>query len=230
MSQWVHPGIRAVVFDAVGTLLFPQPSAPEIYRTLALRQGVELPAEAIRRQFVEAFRIEEDADRANRWITSEQRERDRWRTIVTTTLSVLPDPESAFAELFDHFALPAAWQLHEDAECVFRSLGNRGVRIGMGTNYDSRVRSVIAGLPGLAPLQDRVVVSAAIGFRKPAPEFFQEVARTMGCEPRHVLFVGDDVENDFEGASAAGMEAVLLDPRGQSTLPRRIERLRELSA
>jgi putative hydrolase of the HAD superfamily len=100
----------------------------------------------------------------------------------------------------------------------------------MGTNYDSRVRSVIAGLPGLAPLQDRVVVSAAIGFRKPAPEFFQEVARTMGCEPRHVLFVGDDVENDFEGASAAGMEAVLLDPRGQSTLPRRIERLRELSA
>jgi putative hydrolase of the HAD superfamily len=72
------------------------------------------------------------------------------------------------------------------------------------------------------------VVSAAIGFRKPATKFFEKVVAIAGCSPREVLFVGDDLENDYEGAIAAGLEAVLLDPRGRSSVPRRIERLSDL--
>lgn len=228
MSQWVHPGIRAVFFDAVGTLLFPQPSAPDVYRALALKQGIELPAGAIRERFLAAYRIEEAADRANGWATSERRERERWRTIVTSTLHALPDPEAGFRELFEHFAQPSAWRVHDEAERVLELLSQRGLILGLGTNYDSRVEQVIAGLPALAPLKDRVVVSAAVGFRKPAPEFFHEVVRSAGYEPYEVLFVGDDVENDYEGARVAGLEAVLFDPQERATAPRRIERLQEL--
>ena len=72
-------------------------------------------------------------------------------------------------------------------------------------------------------------MSAAIGYRKPASQFFEEVTCVVGCEPQEVLFVGDDLENDFEGAIAAGVEAVLLDPRGRSlTVTMRIESLGEL--
>ena len=39
MPPWVHPGIRAVFFDAVGTLLFPWPAAPVVYAGTALRHG-----------------------------------------------------------------------------------------------------------------------------------------------------------------------------------------------
>jgi putative hydrolase of the HAD superfamily len=228
MSLWVHPGIRAVAFDAVGTLLFPNPSATEIYRTLAERQGVALAGDDVRQRFVDSYRVEEEADRANGWITSERRERQRWHTIVTTTLHQLPDPEAAFDELFEHFALPSAWQLHEEATAVFAVLHSRGIVLALGTNYDARINRVVAGMPGLAPLADRIVVSAAVGFRKPAAEFFREVTRVVGCQPNEVLFVGDDVENDFDGAQAAGLESVLFDPAIRSNLPRRIARLSEL--
>ena len=219
MSQRVHPGIRAVFFDAVGTLLFPEPSALEIYRTLAQRQGFELSAHVIRERFIAAYRLEEDADRAADWVTSEERERNRWHRIVTSTLCEVPDPEACFHELFDHFAKPSAWKVHEEAETVFVKLRERGVVLGVGTNYDSRVWSVLEGIPILAPLLERVVVSAAIGFRKPAAEFLQEAVRRAGCEPSEVLFVGDDRENDHDGALAAGLETVLLTPVSTGSHP-----------
>lgn len=228
MSFGVDPGLRAVIFDAVGTLIFPHPSATEVYRALAARQGVQLPLDAVRQRFLEAFRIEEAADRESGWRTSERRERERWRTIVTATLHQLPDPGAAFEQLFEHFAMPTSWQVHDQAAAVFAVLRERGLLLGMGTNYDSRINRVIAGLPVLAPLADRVAVSAAIGFRKPAAEFFRHAARMMGCSPREILFVGDDEQNDYRGAIAAGLEAVLFDPREESTVPHRISELSEL--
>jgi putative hydrolase of the HAD superfamily len=227
-SRWIHSGTRAVVFDAVGTLIHPKPSAIEIYQSLAARQGVEIGETVIRERFIAAYRAEEAIDRAAGWMTSEDRERRRWHTIVTSTLAALPDPDSAFVELFEHFSRPSAWQVPSDCDSLLHVLNERGLILGMGTNYDSRVESVIAGLPVLAPLRDRLVVSAAIGYRKPAAQFFQELVRTVGCESRQVLYVGDDVENDYKGAIAGGLEAVLFDPAGKSSASRRIERLAEL--
>ena len=107
------------------------------------------------------------------------------------------------------------------------------VALGLGSNYDARLRSVVDGHDDLAPLRGRVVISAAVGFRKPAAEFFAEVMRVAGCEPGEILFVGDDVENDYEGATAAGLRAVLLEPRRDFVTPpaaveRRIASLAEL--
>src|SRR5262249_31835421 len=118
-----------------------------------------------------------------------------------------------------------------DAAAVFTDLQNRGLVLGMGSNYDARLWSVVNGHSVLAPLRDRVVVSAAMGYRKPAREFFAEVARVAGCEPAEVLFVGDDRGNDYDGATAAGMKAVFLDPKGREPdIPRRITRLMDLIA
>ena len=220
MSQWVHPGIRAIFFDAVGTLLFPQPSAPEVYRNIAEKQGVELPFEAVRERFHTAYRQEEEADRASGWVASEERERERWHKIVTFTLQSLPDPEVGFLDLFEHFAQPTSWRLHEEAERLFEALAQRGMKLGLGTNYDSRVHRVIAGFPALEPLHGRVVVSSAVGFRKPAKEFYNEVVRVAGCEANEVLFVGDDVINDYEGALAADLAAVLFDPLERANVVR----------
>ena len=209
----VPPHIRAAFFDAVGTLIFPSPPAHEVYASVAARQGATLDPRVVRERFVAAYKKEEAADRASGWQTSEERERTRWRTIVTAALAELPDPEAGFLDLFEHFAQPASWHVNPDAAAVLGAFSRRGLMLGMGTNYDSRVERVVAGLPELAPVASRLVISAAVGFRKPAAEFFQEVIRTAGCEPHEILFVGDDVENDFDGARAAGLHSLLLDPK-----------------
>ena len=228
MSRWVHPGTRAVFFDAVGTLLFPEPSAPQIYADLARRNGLGLTDEVIWARFVAAYRVEEAADRAAGWVTSEEREYERWHRIVTATLHGVPDPDACFLELFDHFSKPAAWRLHPEAGPVLAELRNRGLVLGLGTNYDARVWPVVEGFPALAPIRDRMIVSAAVGFRKPAPGFFKELLKSAGCAPAAVLFVGDDIENDYKGATAAGLNTVLLYPTNRSYVPNRITTLSEL--
>jgi putative hydrolase of the HAD superfamily len=223
--------VRAVFFDAVGTVLFPEPSAPVVYAETALRHGLALTPAEVRVRFITAYRREEAADAATNWTTSEERERDRWRHIVTDTLAGASDPDSCYQYLFSHFARPSAWRTDPDALAVLTALQNRGLALGLGSNYDERLWSVLAGFPELAPVRDRVLISSEVGVRKPGAGFFRELARAAGCAVAEVLFVGDDVENDYAGATAAGMGAVLLDPDGRHPLvPHRITALGELLA
>jgi len=226
-------GARAIFFDAVGTLLFPCPSAPHVYAQVACRNGLLLSEEVIRRRFREAYRQQEEIDRLSGWVTSEQRERDRWQAIVGATLDGVADPQACFAELYEHFSRPEAWRLHPEAADVLARLREQGYTLGLGSNYDSRLRRVLDGYPELAPLRERAVISSAVGFRKPAAEFFHEVVRQAGSSPAEVVFVGDDAVNDYHGACTAGLKAVLLGPitptePNSARPPLRIGTLREL--
>src|SRR5262249_35795752 len=159
------------------TLLFPDPGAPVVYAEVARRAGPDLSPADARSRFVGAYRTQELIDRESGWATSEEREHDRWRAIVAATLRGVPDPDACFRELFEHFAEPAAWRLHPDAPTVIAALHARGLVLGIGSNYDARLWSVLDGLPELAPLRERTVISAAVGFRKPSGKFFREVVR-----------------------------------------------------
>ena len=225
----IPPNTRALFFDAVGTLLFPEPSALVVYAETAQRFGLSLSPDDVRTRFVAAYHTEEAADAGTDWATSEERERDRWRRIVTDTLTGVTDPDGSYRRLFDHFARPGAWRVAPDAADVFAALRVRGLRLGLGSNYDERLWSVLAGFPELAPVCDRVLISAAVGVRKPGEGFFRAVAHAADCAVSDVLFVGDDFGNDYEGAIAAGMSAVLLDPHNRySDVPHRITNLIEL--
>lgn len=229
MSVPVAPGARAVFFDAVGTLLFPAEPPAETYAAAARRQGVPLDPAVVLPRFLVAFRAEEAFDATTDWVTDEAREAERWRRIVAASLPELPDPGRGFTELFAHFAQPDAWAVHPDAADVFAGLTRRGITVGIGSNLDARLVGVVNGHEVLRPVAGRVVVSAAVGHRKPSPRFFSELVRVAGCEPGEVVFVGDDVRNDYLGAAAAGLAAVLFDTQGRTTTGvRRIGRLGEL--
>ncbi|HEX4613923.1 MAG TPA: HAD family hydrolase [Urbifossiella sp.] len=231
MPPPVGPGTRAVFFDAVGTLLFPSCPPAETYAAAARRQGVTLDPAVILPRFLSAFRAEEEADRNAGWVTSEERERERWRRIVAASLPELPDPARGFAELFAHFTRPDAWTVHPDAADVIAKLAGRGIAVGIGSNLDDRLFSVVDGHAVLSPVTGRVVVSGPVGHRKPSAQFFAEVGRVVGCRPGEIVFVGDDYENDYVGATAAGLVAVLLDPKQKvAGVERRIGRLRDIIA
>jgi putative hydrolase of the HAD superfamily len=221
--------VRAVFFDAVGTLLFPDPPAPVMYAEAAARRGLALTPAEVRARFVAAYLAEEAADVSAGWATSEQREQGRWRRIVADTLAGVSDPDACYHFLFDHFAKPSAWRVAPDAAETLAALAARGLLLGLGSNYDERLWSVLAGFPELTFPRERVLISADVGVRKPGAEFFRRAARAAGCAVEEVLFVGDDLGNDYEGATAAGMPALLLDPLGRHpAAPHRITRLSEL--
>jgi putative hydrolase of the HAD superfamily len=219
--------IRAVFFDAVGTLLFPTPSATTMYAEVAARHGMTVDADEVRNRLWEKFREEEEIDRKAMWLTSEHREQHRWRNIVQHCLP--GSSEVLFQELYQHFAQPHAWSLAPGTGNVLHELKMRGFIVGLASNYDSRLSAVVAGHAELLHLKNSVIISSLVGWRKPAPEFFAAVVQSAECDPSEILFVGDDLENDVAGANAAGMRAVLIDPEGKNTLhSNRITRLDEL--
>lgn len=219
---------RAVFFDAVGTVLHPTPGAPAVYAEAAAGYGLTIDPATILARFREAFRREEVADERAGWETSEEREVARWRAIVRESLPGAPDECSEL--LYYHFARPEAWCVPDEAVALFDHLTCRGLRLGLASNYDSRLDSVVAGRPELGPLARLVVISSRVGYRKPGARFFERLTALVGCRPDEVLLVGDDYENDYLGATAAGMRAVLLDPKGRhQEVPERVASLNDLS-
>jgi putative hydrolase of the HAD superfamily len=222
---------RAVFFDAVGTLIHPDPPAADVYATVARRYGSALDMETITARFRSAFRRQEAVDRLAGWRTDEDREYARWREIVAETLVDVTGAEACFRELHAHFARPDAWRVQAGAGPTIRTLVERGWRVGMASNFDARLRGVAAGLPELAPVRT-IVISSEVGFRKPADPFFVEIGRQAKMDLARIIYVGDDFVNDYAGARAAGMKAILFDPEGNclDTAVRRVLRPRDLLA
>jgi putative hydrolase of the HAD superfamily len=225
VTPLIPPETRAAVFDAVGTLIHPDPPAAAVYAAAGHRFGSKLGEREIAARFAAAFGRQEAIDRARGLRTDEAREETRWRAIVAEVLDDVTDPEACFRHLYEHFARPSAWRAEPDAGATLARLARRGYRLGIASNFDHRLRRVLAG----GEFRDLpLVISAEVGWRKPSAAFFAAVSRTLGVEPRQLLYVGDDPENDYERARAAGCGAILFDPRDRARAD--VPRVRALGA
>lgn len=222
----IDAALKAVFFDAVGTLITTQVPVGRTYAEFARKHGAEISEDQVRDAFRESFARQEKRDGHDGWRTDENRERYRWRTIVEEIVPANAD--ACFADLWEYFSQPAAWQVHPEASRVLNELDDRGLTVGIASNFDSRLNHVLAGWPDLRVVQPRCVVSSLVGWRKPAKEFFAAVVQTAACSPEEILFVGDDLRNDIHGATAAGLKAVLFDPEGRVEGGQRIRQLRDL--
>ncbi len=223
--------IRAIFFDAVGTLIHPEPPAAVVYAEVGRRFGSTLMLADIQKRFLLAFEHEEAADFDNGLRTSEEREIERWRNIVWRVLDDVRDPEACFQELYHHFSRPEAWRCDTEAHYVLKELSKRGYVVGMASNYDRRLKNVVAGIPALQPLR-HLVISSEVGWRKPEIAFFDAVCRMAEVHATEMLFVGDDVGNDYQGATNAGLGAILFDPFGKHKgfAKRQVKQLSDLLA
>jgi putative hydrolase of the HAD superfamily len=209
---------QAIVFDAVGTLIYPDPPVAVVYQDHGRRFGCDLPLDEVRRRFARAFAAEEERDRqAGGDRTSEDRERRRWRRIVTDVFPAAREPDGLFDSLWTHFAQARHWRLFDDVPPLWQALKRRGLQLAVASNFDARLFSIAAGLPPLDRASG-VFVSSQLGWRKPAPAFFEAIAAALGCAADDLLMVGDSVANDCQAARAAGWQAVLME-RTSPALP-----------
>ncbi len=118
-------------------------------------------------------------------------------------------------------------------------LKSRGLRLASVSNTfaTSGALQEALRLRGLAAYLEAVFASSEIGFRKPRPECFAPAMRLVGAHPSEIVFVGDRLDTDIEGANGLGMTAVLThqyrqeDPASGRVRPDHvIGHLRELPA
>jgi len=204
------PPIRAVTFDAAGTLLLPHPSVGAVYREVLERHGCPYEAKALEAGFRRAFR---STRKPAEGVDGEERERRYWRAIVAASIEGLSPPprdfDRLFEDLWETFAESRRWRLARGARPLLRRLRQRGYRIGLLTNWDARARRVLRG-KRLLPLFDEIFISSERGREKPDPEAFRAAAAGLGTRTAGLLHVGDTWEQDVSGALEAGCQAVWL--------------------
>src|SRR5437870_7219080 len=139
-------GIAAVFFDAGGTLIHAEPSPGDVYAAVGRRFGSRIDAATARRRFRDAFRRRQQSDRVEDLGTSEAAEDAFWRGVVAEVLDDVADFEGCYRELFAHFARPQAWRTDPQAAAVLTALAERGLLVGVCSNFDARLQGILAGL------------------------------------------------------------------------------------
>jgi putative hydrolase of the HAD superfamily len=64
-----------------------------------------------------------------------------------------------------------------------------------------------------------VVTSVEHGRRKPSPCIFARALRACGGTPERALYIGDSYTADYQGAGAAGLHRLLIDPDRRHDIP-----------
>jgi putative hydrolase of the HAD superfamily len=202
------PGLRAVVFDVVHTLVEPWPTVAVAYHEAGRRHGIELDPAEIQARFRAAWRRQEDLDAAGSppFATSRGRELDRWRQIVTEVFAGAGDTDRIFADLWEHFGRPDSWRPVPVGRELVVAARAAGLPVALASNFDERLLGLAAAVEPLT-LADHVFASSELGWRKPSAEFFRAVERRLGLRPEELLLVGDDPELDIAAARRAGWHA-----------------------
>ncbi|HEY7531848.1 MAG TPA: HAD-IA family hydrolase, partial [Nitrospiraceae bacterium] len=118
-----------------------------------------------------------------------------------------------FDEVFQVFENSSSWLLFPETLSVLTRLRQHGFELGIVSNFDSRLFTVLRGL-GIEQLLDTVTISSLAQAAKPAPKIFQVALEKHAAEPREAVHVGDSLRDDVEGAAKAGLTGVLLDRKG----------------
>jgi putative hydrolase of the HAD superfamily len=205
--------IQAVTFDVTRTLVHC-PRLGEIYSEVLERHGIVVsPAGAAQLIGVVWRELACSADPArDRFSSHPEGARGWWQRFLERFcehLGTAPPSRFAAAELFHRFGTGEAWEVYPEVPGVLASLHARGLRLGVISNWDTRLPELLRQLD-LARHFEAVVYSSAAGVEKPDSRIFRRALRDLGVEPGAALHVGDSRLEDVEGAIAAGMRALLL--------------------
>jgi putative hydrolase of the HAD superfamily len=104
----------------------------------------------------------------------------------------------------------ACFQLYPDVQPVLYALKRSGLRLAVISNWHSGLDSFCHEM-NLAGLFDTVIASSDLGIEKPDSRIFHEAARRLSVRPDRIVHIGDLPHDDFGGAVAAGLGAILID-------------------
>ncbi len=213
LPPYLWQRIKAVLFDAEGTLFHIYPSVGHVYAQVARAHGLKVEAEEVEARFQEVFRAKRLKDRL-----SPEDCYQNWREIFCQTLEYfgpLPDKDKAFEACYKMFSQKETFVLSPGTKELISSLRASGRKIGILSNWDDRLHVLLEEF-GLAKAFDLVLTSCEAGLAKPDPRFFEQACEELGVYPEEALMVGDHLEEDVLAARRAGLWA-LRYPGGELT-------------
>jgi putative hydrolase of the HAD superfamily len=210
--------LKAIFFDAVGTLFFLTKTVGDHYALVGREVGLTLEAQQLDRAFHTAWK-----QMPRRIAISGPRPNDDkgwWRELVNLVLDqVAPslsefDRDNFFEIAYEHFAEASVWKVYPEVVGVLEKL-QPGFQLAVISNFDGRLRFILGHL-GISKYFAHVFISSELGADKPDPEIFRRAVKLIDLKPNQVLHVGDDSERDWKAAAEAGLTVFKLDRQRNS--------------
>jgi putative hydrolase of the HAD superfamily len=199
---------RAVLLDALGTLLRLEPPAPRLRVALRARAGVDVDVDAATRAMRAEIRfyrahLHEGSDAAG-LADLRRRAAESMRPALPPTAATLPSHvlTAALLDALEFTPFP-------DVPPALAALRARGVGLVVVSNWDVSLHERLAET-GLRALVDGAVASAELGVAKPDPAIFHHALALVGADAAASWHVGDTPDVDVAGARAAGLHPVLV--------------------
>ena len=164
--------------------------------------------------------LDEAEARARAWADAGVRARlemrQLWDGYFGRILERVGLPECHLAACLDEL-----WRMHHEkglwrrpipgTRQVLERLHAAGKRLAVVSNAEGQVERDLEEA-GFGDLLETVVDSRVVGVSKPDPRIFGIALERLGASAEDAVYVGDVPAYDVEGARAAGMPAILLDP------------------
>ena len=226
-----YDSLKAVFFDAAGTLFRVRGTVGEVYWRLGQPYGLkttpDLIEQAFQEQFANAPALAFPGRTAEEVRALEHRWWEKLMRLVFQEVGMFPRFNDYFNEVFEAFKGSEAWELYPETLKVLEELKSDGRRIGIVSNFDSRIHDVCRVL-GISPYLDSITISSQTGWAKPSPEIFDHALNLHGLESDEAVHVGDEIGDDVEGALAAGLRPVFLDRSDRAQAPPGVSKIRRL--
>ena len=240
---------RAVVFDLFGTLIeFDGSSLPVVhiggvavpstipgYARLLRRYVPQVDAE----RFAQALRAASDELRLEceeSLVEPPSRLRFRRALLRVACPPAVLDEAAVVLSRAHHAGINAATVFPAERRAVLEHAAALGP-VALVSNFDDTASAfAILARHEILPRLATVVVSEAVGLRKPHPLLLATALHALGMEAADILFVGDSLTADVGVAHAVGADAAWIDHGGEGipagvTAPRHVLRsLPELHA
>ncbi|MBV9196792.1 MAG: HAD-IA family hydrolase [Solirubrobacterales bacterium] len=210
----IAAGVRAVLLDALGTLVRLDPPAPLLRVELRERFGLEVSeADAAAALAAEIAHYRAHLDEG-RDLAAVAALRGRCAEVLRAALP----PSDALAAvdgdaLTDALLASLRFSAYADAAPALAALEQLGLRLVVVSNWDVSLHEVLERL-GLAAVLHGVLTSAEIGARKPAAEIFNRALSLAEAGAHEAVHVGDSLDEDVAGARNAGITPVLVKRDG----------------
>ncbi|MEM1561491.1 MAG: HAD family hydrolase [Candidatus Bathyarchaeia archaeon] len=199
-------GLRAVLFDLGGTLIRTAHPADIIRRILG-KHGIERSVEeiALAHKFAEENTPLEDYGLPyyEFWI--------KWNRRIFDRLGVKDENDFLARVLVDEWWDNAGIEVYPDAEGALIRLRGSEFKVGIITNaFKKDIEEILKRVE--MPIKFNVFVGIdSVKKPKPSPEIFLHAIRMLGIRPNEAVYIGDDPEKDYIGATNAGLRAILVD-------------------
>jgi putative hydrolase of the HAD superfamily len=200
---------EAVLLDAGGVLLLPNPWAVAAVLRAA---GGSIDIDVIPRAHYAGTAAMDASRRLADW--------PRYYAVLARFAGVLPDRhDDAIAGLRSLYRapVPTLWNVVPDGVLeALRELDETGVAIAVVSNADGLVEAELRR----AGVQIELVIdSTVVGVSKPDPGIFHLALKELGVAPEAAVHIGDTASADVDGAHAAGVRPLHLDPFGDCPYP-----------